>query len=80
MAEIIWTAEAETWLKDIYDYILKAVRKRLQRLFKEYTGGFSNWQRSRNQGICTGQRQVEILKSFFTGIIVSPINCNSTTE
>lgn len=21
MAEIIWTAEAETWLKDIYDYI-----------------------------------------------------------
>jgi len=21
MAEIVWTAEAETWLKDIYDYI-----------------------------------------------------------
>ena len=23
MAEIVWTAEAQTWLKDIYDYIAR---------------------------------------------------------
>lgn len=71
MAELTWTAEAERWLRDIYDYIARdnpsAAARTIETIYLK-PKSFEDFQ---NQDTATGRSQTDTSASCFTDIIVS---------
>ncbi len=72
MAQLTWTAEAERWIRDIYDYIAlddpAAAARTIEPIYRK-AETFENFQ---NQVTATGSSQTDTSASCFTGMTVSP--------
>ena len=72
MAALTWTAEAERWLRDIYDYIAldnpTAAARTVEAIYlkAELLRGFPN------RATATGKNQTATSAFSFTDIIASP--------